>query len=106
LRTGWAEFWPRLAAAAGMFAVLSAVALAGKKLAGRTALGWGDVKLLSVFMLVSGLLPGLYVTIAASLGGMVFGMARALTTRRKLSTAEVRFGTFIALAGLGWLLLS
>ncbi|MGE4301747.1 MAG: A24 family peptidase [Victivallaceae bacterium] len=105
LRTGWTEFRPYLAAAAGMFAVLSMVALAGKKLAGRTALGWGDVKLLSVFMLVSGLLPGLYVTIAASMGGMVFGLARALLTHRKLSTAEVRFGTFIALAGLGWLLL-
>ena len=87
----------------GFFIALAVFALIGRKLAGKTALGWGDVKLLSAVAAVGGILPALYVTIAASLAGMVGGLVYAAIVHRKPAAVQVRFGSFIAVAELVWL---
>lgn len=93
----------RFASGAVFFIVLAVFAVAGRKVAGRTALGWGDVKLLSALAAAGGVLPALYVTIAASLAGVAGGIGYALIARRRTLSLQVRFGGFIAAAELVWL---
>ncbi len=76
----------------GIFAVI------GKKLAGVTVLGWGDVKLLSAVGASLGLVGVLAITIIASMAGAIFGVLLALVKHQKMAKLHVRFGAFIAIA--------
>lgn len=90
----------RLAAAAGMFIVLSIVAWGCGRIAGRTALGGGDVKLLAALTAALGVLPVLHIVIAASLAGMAGGAIYARIRKLPLKEVNVRFGSFIAVCGI------
>ncbi len=70
----------------------------------RPAMGWGDIKLLTMIGSFLGALPALPFVLMASCGaGALFGLPYAVLTRRG-RTAALPFGPFLALAGVAWLL--
>ena len=79
-------------------------AIVGKKIAKRTALGWGDVKLLTAIAAVFGSFPLIIITGGASIGGIFAGILLAWRHHKKLSGIEIPFGTYLSLISLVYLL--
>lgn len=84
-------------------ALLALFALAGRFVAKREVLGWGDVK----FAAAAGALlsaPGaLFCVATGALAGTIFGIALALRTGRSMKRLAVPFGPFLAGGALLWI---
>jgi leader peptidase (prepilin peptidase)/N-methyltransferase len=89
-----------LVVAGGLMALL---ALSGRFLFKREALGWGDVKFIAAAGALLGLLGPLFAVFAGSLLGSVYGIGRALLSKRR-RRRPIAFGPFLAAGALLWIL--
>jgi leader peptidase (prepilin peptidase)/N-methyltransferase len=99
LAPGWRHAVVGVAVWGGAFA---AFAVAVEWIAGRVALGWGDVKLVAMLAAFLGVWPGTFaVVLWGSLLGAITGIAVTLALRRR---AYLPFGPPLAAAGTLWVL--
>ncbi len=95
LTPDWMQFGISLAGAAAIFLLLSGLAVLGRNLFGRTALGWGDVKLLSALTLFCGPLLCLVILLFASLL-TIFSAPLYRKLKPKMRHRALPFAPFIA----------
>lgn len=102
----WKVVWRSLFSAG-----LGAVCLAGpiwllgwayERVRKREGLGFGDVKLLALLGVFLGLENGLFALLVGAVAGTLIGLAYVLLARKKLSEAELPFGSFLC-AGAAFL---
>jgi leader peptidase (prepilin peptidase)/N-methyltransferase len=72
-----------------------------EKVRHREGMGFGDVKMIAMIGAFLGFQETLLTLILASVLGSVTGVIYVLVTKKDMSTYELPFGSFIALAGLG-----
>ena len=90
------------AAGPGLF--LALFAFLGNKIARRDVLGWGDVKFVAACGALLGIPGALFVLLAGSFSGMVFGVILSLKRHRPLSRCAIAFGPFLAAGAVVWTL--
>ena len=92
-------------AASGAFPALflALFAIAGKHIARKEVIGWGDVK----YILASGILTGLpgaiFSLFFASFSGTVYGVVCGLISKRPLKRTSIPLGPFLAAGTLIWI---
>lgn len=89
-----------LAVAAATAIVTGIIAWGGRIIFQRIVLGWGDVKMLTALGAAFGLMPLAGIIALSSVLGILFGIARAVMYKEKIAAQEIRYGAFIALAGI------
>jgi leader peptidase (prepilin peptidase)/N-methyltransferase len=99
LAEGWRHAVIGTALWGGAFAAFAVVA---EWVAGRVALGWGDVKLVAMLAAFLGIWPGTFVVVLwGSLFGAAFGIAVTVALRRR---SYLPFGPPLAVAAALWVL--
>lgn len=85
--------------------LFSAFAIIGKRILGKDALGWGDVKFIGAVGACFGLIPAVwfFTMFIGSILGVTFGMGLVIFGRKNLLT-EIPFGPFLAIGGYTWIL--
>jgi len=86
--------------------VLWVVGTLYEKVRHREGLGLGDVKMVAMVGAFLGLYGALLTVVVGSLLGSVLGLLYIVIARKKASTYELPFGTFLGVAALGIALLS
>lgn len=89
-----------LAVAVAVAVVTGIIALVGRLIFKRTALGWGDVKLLTALGAAFGIMPLAGIIALSSVLGIIFGIAGAVKHKEKIAVQEIPYGAFIALSGI------
>ena len=74
--------------------------IAYEKLRHREGLGLGDVKMVAMIGAFMGLQGVLFTIMLGSVMGTVIGLAAILFARKKASTFELPYGSFLGIAGL------
>ncbi len=99
--------WPALAragaGAATGFLSLWAIALFGRFLFKKEAMGFGDVKLMGALGAFFGVYAVFFILFVSSLAGSIIGVA-LIALQRKGLRARIPFGPFLALAAVMWML--
>ena len=85
-------------------AFLSIFSIGGKKLTGREVLGWGDVKFIAACGALLGGNGALFVLLAGSLSGTVYGLILSSIRKRSLKRCTIPFGPFLGAAAVIWTL--
>ena len=85
-------------------AFLALFAIAGKKLTGKDVLGWGDVKFIAASGALLGFPGALFVLLAGSLSGTLYGICLARARKRSLKRCSIPFGPFLGAAAVIWCL--
>jgi len=88
------------AAAGGALALF---ALAGRAIAKREVIGWGDVKFVTAAGVLLGLPGALFAMLAGSLLGTLYGVGCAVRSRRPLARTSIPLGPFLAAGCLAWM---
>ena len=83
----------------GAFAIF---AIVGKRVFGKDALGWGDVKYMGALGACLGLPAAFFTALAGSILGTLYGLLLMLTKKAGLKT-EIPFGPFLSIGTLIWI---
>ena len=83
--------------------LLALFALAGRAVAKREVLGWGDVKYTAAAGILLGLPGAFFSVLAGSLLGSIYGAVCALRGGKKLARTTVPLGPFLAFGSLIWM---
>ncbi len=100
---GMSVMFDFLAVAVAVAAVTGIIAWAGKIIFKRTVLGWGDVKLLTALGTAFGLMPLAGIIALSAVLGIISGVAGAVKRKEKIAAQEIRYGVFIAIAGITYI---
>lgn len=93
--------WSALGAAAG-FSALWFVAVAGRWIFKKEAMGFGDVKLLGAIGALFGTKAVFFTILGSSLAGSIVGIALVAAGKRSMQS-RIPFGPYIVLAALVWM---
>ena len=104
LKTVWGGALYALLSAAVPGFFLSLFTLLGRRIAGRDVLGWGDVKFIAACGALLGIPGALFVLLAGSFSGTVYGLFLSLKRHRPLSRCAIAFGPFLAAGAVIWTL--
>ena len=94
--------WSALGTLLGAF-ILWALAVVGKMIFRKDAMGMGDVKLLGAIGAFMGWRAVLFNVLASSLAGSLVGISLVLVGRKKMQS-RIPYGPYIALAAVIWIL--
>jgi len=98
----WGSLLESVSAAALLAGMLWAAGFFYRLWRGREGLGLGDVKMIAMMGAFMGLEGALAAMILGSVSGAVLGLAYILWTGQDPRTYPLPYGTFLAMAGLGW----
>lgn len=85
------------------WAILWGIAILGRLIFRKEAMGFGDVKLLSAIGAFFGIKAVLFTTFISSLVGSIAGITLVIITRRGMQS-KIPYGPYIALAAVIWML--
>lgn len=103
MESAWGGGLYSLGSALGFGLFLSLFALIGRKLAGRDALGWGDVKYLMAAGALTGVGGAFFSLLFGSFAGMAYGIWLARKRGRALRRTSIPLGPFLAVGSLIWI---
>ncbi len=83
---------------------LGTFAIAGRWIAGRDVLGWGDVKYLMAAGALTGIDGAVITLFFGSFTGLVYGIWLAKKRRRPMRRTSIPLGPFLAVGSLLWIL--
>lgn len=106
MRPVWQSLLNAAAGAAVLAAPMWLAAAIYARIRGREGLGLGDVKLLVLLGVFLGLSAGLLALLIGAVAGSLIGIVYIWTTRKRASTYELPFGTFLCAAAAAVVLFS